>query len=226
MKLKWYGHASFRITTANGTSIVTDPYTPETSGYQPVAEATDIVIRSSDNDLFHCRADLIPGDPTVINALDVARNGGQQTSHNITFLAIETMEMEDHPYHDPDLNAMYRFEVDGISIAHMGDIGNPLTDAQIEFLKDVDILLALTGDVPTIRLDDLKIVIDNAKPKYVVPMHFQTLTYRPRNIVWIDSFLKYFDPSDVDFAFDYEIELTKDSIPESTRVLLLDYVRR
>ena len=78
MKIKWYGHASFLITGDNGRRIITDPYTPETSGYMPIPDAPDIVIISSDNDPFHCRADLIPGKPTVINALELAQKGGQR----------------------------------------------------------------------------------------------------------------------------------------------------
>ncbi len=225
MKLKWYGHACFRITAADGTSIITDPYTPETSGYPPITETADMVIVSSDNDSFHCRYDLIPGEPVVINALELARSGGSREGMAITIRAIESMEMEDHPYHDPDLNGMYRFEVDGISIGHMGDIGNPLTAAQIEFFRDVDILLALAGDVPTILLDDLKTVIDQAAPKLVVPMHFRTLTYKPRNGLWIEAFLSYFEDDQIDFAFDYEVELSKANIPMQTRVLVLDYLR-
>jgi L-ascorbate metabolism protein UlaG (beta-lactamase superfamily) len=225
MKLKWYGQACFLITADNGLKIVTDPYTPETSGYVPVQEEADIVIRSSDNDSFHCRADLIPGDPIVITALDVARDGGSRTEKGIRFDAIEAMEALNHRYHDPDQNGMYRFTVDGVSIGHMGDVGNPLSDAQIEFFKDVDVLLALTGGHPVIELDDLKTVIDRARPKLVVPMHFQTLSYKPRNALWIESFLNYFPKEDVDFALHYEATITPDMLPSSTRVLLLDYVK-
>ena len=46
MKLKWYGHASFLITADDGRTIITDPYTPETSGYKPIADSPDIVIMS------------------------------------------------------------------------------------------------------------------------------------------------------------------------------------
>jgi L-ascorbate metabolism protein UlaG (beta-lactamase superfamily) len=226
VKLKWYGQACFLITADNGLKIVTDPYTPETSGYSPVTEEADMVIRSSDNDSFHCRADLIPGSPAVITALDLAREGGQRTEKGITFHAIEAMEALNHRYHDPDQNGMYRFTVDGVSIGHMGDVGNPLSDAQIEFFRDVDVLLALTGGHPTIELDDLKTVIDQAQPKLVVPMHFRTLSYKPRNIYWIEKFLDYFDEQqDVDFAFGYEATITPDRLPDKTRVLVLDYVR-
>lgn len=76
MKLKWYGHASFLVTGEKGVTLITDPYTPETSGYEPIPDSPDIVIVSSDNDSFHCRADLIPGSPAIINALQLAQNGG------------------------------------------------------------------------------------------------------------------------------------------------------
>jgi L-ascorbate metabolism protein UlaG (beta-lactamase superfamily) len=225
MKLKWYGQACFLITAGDGTTIVTDPYTPETSGYVPVTENANYVIRSSDNDSFHCRADLIPGSPVVITALDVAREGGEFASNGFRVQAIEAMEALNHRYHDPDQNGMYRFNVDGISIGHMGDVGNALSEEQINFFKGVDVLLTLAGGHPVIELDDLKTVIDGAKPRLIVPMHFRTLTYKPRNGFWIESFLQYFDDSDVDFAFDYETTITKDKLPDKSRVLVLDYVR-
>src|SRR5688572_31849192 len=133
MRLKWYGHASFLVTSDDGTSIITDPYTPETSGYPAVEDSPDIVIVSSDNDSFHCRADLIPGRPVVINALDVARSGQPRTEKGITVYGIQAMEALNHRYHDPDQNGMYRFAVDGVSIGHMGDIGNALDQAQLDF---------------------------------------------------------------------------------------------
>lgn len=47
---------------------------------------------------------------------------------------------------DPVENAMYRFELGGVSILHLGDLGNPLTGEQLARLRGrVDILLALTG---------------------------------------------------------------------------------
>lgn len=225
MKLKWYGHAAFRITASSGLSIITDPYTPEGVGYAPITESADLVIVSSDNDDAHCRHDLIPGSPAVVNALTVAQDGGSHEELGLTIQAIQAMEFIDHPEHEPDQNGMYRFTVDGIRIAHMGDVGNLLTERQTAFFQDVDVLLALAGGELTIALDDLKRLIDAVQPRIVVPMHFRTLTYKPRNTFWIESFLSYFDDAQVDFAFHYETELTKEALPDSTRVLVLDYVR-
>ncbi len=225
MKLKWYGHASFKVTADDGTVIITDPYTPETTGYPPFTEAADLVLMSSDNDRSHCRADLIPGSPTVIDALALAKNGGEATERGIHVRAIQSMEALNHKYHDPDLNGMYRFTVDGIDIGHMGDVGNPLDADQIAFFKGADVLLALTGGHPTIELDDLKTVIEQTGPKLVVPMHFQTLSYRPYNILWIESFLSYFDKSDTRLALSNEVSLSKADLASGPKVLVLDYTR-
>lgn len=221
MKIKWYGHASFLITADNGKRIITDPYTPETSGYKPISDASDIVIISSSNDTFHCRADLVPGTPTVVNALELAQTDGQRTEQGFAIQAIAAMEALDHQFHDPDQNGMYRFIVDGISIGHLGDVGNALSEEQLQFFSGVDILFALAGGHPTIRLDDLNTVIERTQPKLVIPMHFRTLTYKPRNSFWIQSFLNYFSPDDIDFACDVEISITKDDLPLKTRVMVL-----
>ena len=223
MNIKWYGHASFIITSDDGISVITDPYTPETSGYQPITDHPDIVVTSSINDSFHDRSDLIGGDPIVMNMLDVARDTGETSIKGIPFKSIESSEMYAHPEHEPDKCAMYRFDMNGISIGHMGDMGNPFTSEELEFFRDIDVFLVLASGIPTIELPDLKEAIDVIQPKLVIPMHFRTLRYKPRNMFWIQSFLDYFDDSDVDFQSNWEVELSKDDLPTSTRVLVLTH---
>jgi L-ascorbate metabolism protein UlaG (beta-lactamase superfamily) len=225
MKLQWLGHASFRITGADGVSIVTDPHNPETSGYAPYREPCDIVIMSSDNDLFHCNTQLVPGPHLTINALELARTGKPRVEHGVRFEAVEAMEAHDHPEHDPDQNGMYKISLDGLTIGHMGDMGNALSAAQIAFFRGVDVLLALTGGLPTIKLPDLRVAIEAIQPKLVVPMHFRTLTYKPRNTLWIESFLADFDPSIVDFACAHEVDITPGTLPAAMRILVIDYAR-
>lgn len=134
---------------------------------------------------------------------------------------MESMEALDHSSHDPDSNALYRFEVDGVHIGHMGDVGNPLSEEQLAFFEGVDVLLVLAGGHPTILLPDLKTVIDRVKPRLVVPMHFRTLRWKPMSQYWIATFLDMFDAADVDFAFATEVSLTPEALPSSTRVLVL-----
>lgn len=225
MNITWFGHAAFRLSDAKG-SVITDPYTPEGVGYAPITQSADLVVISSDDDDAHCRADLIPGAPEVCNALNVALDhGGVQTVAGREIRAVEAAEWEHHPRGVPGQNGMYRFEMDGMQIAHMGDVGNPLTEDQIAFFEDVDVLLALAGGYLTIELPDLMTMIHKAKPKLVIPMHFRTLTYRPRNTMWIESFLSHFDDRQVDFAFGAHAEIARSDLTPDTRVLVMDYVR-
>jgi L-ascorbate metabolism protein UlaG (beta-lactamase superfamily) len=224
MKLKWYGHASFRITSSAGASVITDPYDPRTSGYKPYIEPADVVVISSDNDSFHCNEHLVPGAHVTVNALELARGSKVRTEHGVVIRAIQAMEAERHRDYHPDQNGMYVLELDGLRVGHMGDVGNPFTLEQLEFFKGVDVLLALAGGFPTIELSDLKAVIDYARPKLVVPMHFRTLTYKPRSQLWIQTFLDLFDDAQVDFACASEVEIRAGNLPASTRVLVVDYV--
>lgn len=223
MKLIWYGHASFLITADDGTRIVTDPYTPQTAGYAPFSDEADLVIISSNNDSFHCRADLIPGKPTVINALALAQTQGQIVEHGIPIRAIEAMEALNHREHDPDQNGMYRFEIDGVHIGHMGDMGNALSPEQLKFFEGIDVLLALAGGHPTIELDDLMTLINHVSPKIIVPMHFRTLRYKPRNTYWIDTFMRYFEDADIDFPCVSEVTISPETLPQKTRVWILPH---
>ena len=226
MLIKWYGHAAFRLQPQSGPTVITDPYTPEGVGYPPIRDTADLVIISSDDDSAHCRADLISGTPLVQNALQIAQNGGTAEAAGITVTAIEAAEWDHHPEHEvPGQNGMYRFTLDGIKCAHMGDVGNPLTEAQQDFFQDVDVLFALAGGYLTIELPDLMEMIHRVKPKLVIPMHFRTLTYKPRNTMWIESFLAHFKDEHVDFTCNHEVDIMATDIPDTTRVLVMDYQR-
>ena len=224
-RIKWYGHAAFRIEAQDGTAVITDPYTPDLLGYAPIRDRADVVAISSTDDRAHCRADLIEGEPAVFDALAVARSGGTADVAGVEFQAIEAKEWVDHPEHDAGANAMYRWNTDGMAFAHMGDVGNPLAERQMAFLENVDVLFALAGGYLTIELPDLMDVIERTKPKLVVPMHFRTLTYKPRNTLWIESFLAGFDENAIDFACAYETSLERDDLPDATRVVVMDYAR-
>ena len=226
MEITWYGHASFGLTPASGPKTITDPYTPEGVGYAPISDSAELVLISSDDDDAHCRADLISGNPEVVNALQVAQSGGQTEASGVVITAIEAAEWDHHPDHEvPGQNGMYRWEMDGIKFAHMGDVGNPLSEAQQDFFQDTDVLFALAGGYLTILLPDLMEMVHRVKPKLIIPMHFRTLTYRPRNTMWIESFLSHFNDEDVDFACSNTVSLTSNDIPDRTRVLVMDYMR-
>jgi L-ascorbate metabolism protein UlaG (beta-lactamase superfamily) len=172
VRVHWYGHACFRLEGA-GASVVTDPYTPELAGLEPVTDPADVVVISSELDEAHANAAMIPGEPRILNALDAVEHP-VAVADGIVVEAVAAMEGFDRP-DDPKANALYRFELDGLAICHMGDVGNPLTESQLAPLRGrVDVLLALAGAKPTIALDDLDAAIEEIGPRIVIPMHYRT----------------------------------------------------
>ncbi|WP_308917738.1 MBL fold metallo-hydrolase [Jannaschia sp. LMIT008] len=225
MRLTWFGQAACKL-QGRDVGVITDPYTPDVLGYRAIEETADVVLTSSDDDDAHCRSDLIPGDPITCNTLDIAGEGqGEAVVGPLRVRAIAAEEWEHHPRGTANQNAMYRFEIDGIRIGHMGDVGNALNAAQTDFLRDLDVLLALAGGPPTIALPDLMRAIHVTAPRIVVPIHFRTLAYRPANILWIGDFLRHFNEGDVDFAFGPHADIDPHALPDRTRVLVLDHLR-
>ncbi len=116
MKIKWLGHASFLITSDSGIKIITDPY--ETGGglsYGEIKESADIVTVSHDH-FDHNNVAAVPGNPQVVK--------GTAEVKGIEFKGIST-------YHDEakggqrGKNTILCFEVDGIRVCHLGDLGHP-----------------------------------------------------------------------------------------------------
>lgn len=172
MRITFYGHACFRL-EGSGLSVVTDPYTPEEAGLEPVPEPSDAVVMSSALDSAHSCWKQVPGSPKVVNALDavatpVTLGGGVEVR------GIPAMEGEDRP-DDPKANALYTLALDGVRVCHMGDVGNPLQEDQLAPLRGrVDVLLALAGQTRTIALPDLDRAIEEISPRVVIPMHYRT----------------------------------------------------
>ena len=73
MKIKWNGHASFTITTADGTVLVTDPYDPngydDALQYKAVSDRADGAVVSHDHADHNYVAGL-SGSPKVIRGTD------------------------------------------------------------------------------------------------------------------------------------------------------------
>src|SRR5258708_1198681 len=130
MNIAWLANAGFLIEGV-GLRIITDPYPPRTIGFATINEQADIVIRSSADDLGHCNAAMIPGDPMVVTATEIAPDGIDVRGLHISPIAAQESLIYKS---DPADNAMYRFTLDGIHVAHFGDLGNRLTESHLPAL--------------------------------------------------------------------------------------------
>ncbi|MBN1176453.1 MAG: MBL fold metallo-hydrolase, partial [Dehalococcoidales bacterium] len=122
MKIKWLGHAAFLITSDNGTKIITDPYeTSEGLKYGEITDSADIVTISHDHG-DHNNAAAVKGNPQVV------RDSAEAKGINIK--AIATAH-DDKGGSERGKNTVFCFQVDGVRVVHLGDLGHLLTDNQV-----------------------------------------------------------------------------------------------
>ena len=185
MKITFYAHASFRL-EGDGLTVITDPYTPARSQFDPINEPADIVLMSSDTDDFHSDPSHVQGNPEVVNTLILPPEGRTVKGLKVkSFPATEslTFDYQSEYGRDPDANALYHFTLGGLRFLHMGDIGTAVPQGHLDALKgQVDVLLALTGAHATIALDDLDDVIAQIGPRAVIPMHY----FSPKGVLKIE----------------------------------------
>ena len=237
MKVKWYAHACLRI-EGDGVSIITDPYTPQKSGFTPVTETAVVVVRSSDDDSAHANAAMIPGDPEVVTATHILHCEGEMlalpamvrldgkdiplslTRAGIRFAAIPAMESMLVKLVPRD-NAMYCFEVEGIRIVSFRRCGQSLEPWQLAQMGEVDVAIVPTGGPPTIELTDLHDALGVLRPAVTIPMHYELPGCKFPTMADVREFTQRYPRECVRWADTPEIELEKSSLPAEPEVWVL-----
>ncbi len=215
MKIKWYGHASFLITSDSGTRIITDPYEPGAYdggiAYKPIEDSADVVTVSHDH-ADHNYVQGIQGSPVVV------KGPGTHGAAGLSFRGVAT-------YHDPSEgkergeNTMFVFTVDGVTVCHAGDLGHVLTPDQVRELGAIDVLLLPIGGVFTLGPQEATEVADLLKPKILIPMHFKT----PGcgfPIASVDEFLE--GKTSVERVDGSEITVARDRLPSPVHIVVLE----
>src|SRR3990172_464567 len=170
MKIKFLGHACFRIEAADGTAVITDPYEPGgfsgAIGYGKITEPADLVLISHDH-ADHNYAQGVPGNPKVL------KGGGPQTIKGIEVRWVKA-------FHDANQGAQRGtvsipiLTVDGVRVCHCGDLGHVLERREVSALGPVEVLLVPVGGLYTIDAKEATTLVERIKPRVMIPMHFKT----------------------------------------------------
>ncbi len=186
MQITWFGQSTFKLQGKSGAdivSIITDPFKPEKLGLKLPRLEADILTISHDHD-DHNNIDAVKGDPFLV------RGPGEYEVKGVYIDGI-------HSWHDASKgaergdNIIYRFELEDISIAHLGDLGHELDDKQLERLEGTDILLIPVGGTYTIDAQVAVKVINQIEPRIVIPMHYQIPGLKlPKPLGTLEQFLK------------------------------------
>ena len=211
MKVKWLGHASFLITSDNGTRIITDPY--KSGGdlrYGEVKGPADIVTVSHEH-RDHNYTVTVEGNPQILRGAKVNEFKG------IKFVGVATAHDEKQGK-ERGPNTIFCFEVDSVRVCHLGDLGHKLSEKDIAEIGRVDVLITPVGGLWAIDAKVATEVGQQLKAKVIIPMHFRNARC-DFPVATIDDFLT--GKKNVVMSDSTEIELKAGKLPVETKIIVL-----
>jgi L-ascorbate metabolism protein UlaG (beta-lactamase superfamily) len=171
VKLKWLGHASFRIKTGSHT-LYLDPFAGEYD------EPADLILSTHDH-YDHNQVDKVSRKP----GCQVFQG---PTNEDLGWVKVKSVPAYNvgKEFHPKGTGVGYLITAEGKTIYHAGD-----TDV-IPEMKDlkgkVDVALLPVGGKYTMNLEEAGKAVEVIQPKKVVPMHYNSISgvasYRPEEI--------------------------------------------
>lgn len=179
MKLIWHGHSCFELITSDG-SVVFDPYSPgSVRGLKlPKLHADAVICSHGHGDHNYAAGVLLTGEQPRFSVRQLKT------------------------YHDGKKGALRGdnlcsvIDAEGLSIAHLGDLGHVLTPEQAEWFGHIDLLMIPVGGYYTICANQAKEVAQQIDADIIVPMHYsdeKAKTGLPE-VAPVDDFLRLWEP--------------------------------
>ncbi|MGE5553454.1 MAG: MBL fold metallo-hydrolase [Betaproteobacteria bacterium] len=184
MEIQWYGHSCFRLVNQAGFTIVTDPF-DQSVGY-PSPTVTANLVTISHNHLDHNAYRIVQGSPKVADRPGTVAATQLAPGVSVQGVASFHDELEGRRRGS---NVIFVFELDGVRVAHLGDLGHPLNAQQVAAIVPVDVLLVPVGGTYTIDAQGAYDVCQGLAPKIAIPMHYKTEVCR-LDIGPVEPFLK------------------------------------
>lgn len=165
MRITYIGHACFKITAKDGSCVITDPYDASVGLSMPRLDANLVTISHGHHD--HDCSDMLVGSPRI------ARGGEPALCTGVSSLGV-------HSWHDEVQGAsrgenwIRIFLSEGLKVVHMGDQGCMPDEAAMEAISDADVMMIPVGGYYTVNAEGAQEIIDRARPRCIIPMHFRT----------------------------------------------------
>ena len=211
MEIIWYGLSCFRLAERGLASIVTDPYDHRATGYEALKLKADIVTISHD----------APGhnfEAGVKGKTHVLTGPGEYEIGGVFITGVQTNGMKRTS--DEPRNTLYVFDYDGLTVAHLGDLRRVPTQTEVEALGNVQVALVPVGGGGGLSATKAVEVVSLLEPGIVIPMHYN-IPGSTLKLGLVSKFLKEMGVSSVESL--PSLKITAGSIPDETRVVLLNH---
>ncbi|HRY63117.1 MAG TPA: MBL fold metallo-hydrolase [Patescibacteria group bacterium] len=218
MQIQWLGQSCFKIQVKSSlgeTTIVTDPFS-EGYGLKLPRLTADIVTVSHDHK-DHSDLSKIKG-ATENQTPFIVKGPGEYEIKNVFVRGLPASH-DDESGKKLGSNIIYLIRAEGITIVHLGDLGQKeLTPQQLEYIEETDILLIPVGGKYTINGAEAATLVSQIEPRIVIPMHYKIPGLNV-DIETADKFVKEMGNHKEEMD---KLKISKKDLPqEDTKLILL-----
>ena len=215
MDITSLGLSSFRL-RGKAATVVTDPYNSTAVGLKFPKNIEADVVTISHTHPDHNEVGAVGGNPFIITG------PGEYEIKGVSIIGVTSYhDDKDGSLRGP--NTIYRIEMDGLVVAHLGDLGHVLSSAQVEQLDGIDILIIPVGGVYSLDAVHASQVISDIEPRVVIPMHYGRPELNPKvfgELAPVAAFLKQVGKESVVPV--PKLTMTKDKLPLQLEVVILE----
>jgi L-ascorbate metabolism protein UlaG (beta-lactamase superfamily) len=207
VEITWYGRACFRL-KGKRASVITDPCPPKT-GFVAGKHDVDLLTISHDHpDHAYTRS--------ITAGLTLTRPGEYEFADLLVTGVQSWHDTENGGERGP--NVIFSFEVDGVHVCHLGDLGHLLHEEQLHEIGPIDVLLVPAGGNFTISPAEAAEVVAQLEPKVVIPMHY-AVDGGSKDLLGPETFLHELATEPIRLP---KASLTPSTLPEESQVVLLE----
>lgn len=192
MEITYLGDSGFKIKNKSGLVI----------GMDLIESDLADVVTVSQRDEEDGKVVKVVTTPVNRQETFVIDREGEYEIAGVQFTAMKTSS---------EKNLVMAIVMDGLHIVHLGSLGVKLTDAQIEKLGSVDVMMIPIGEKNTFGVDEAIDLIKEVQPSYVIPML----------LTGLDEFLEKNKYPLVGETV-HKIKIDEGSLPDDTQILLMN----
>jgi L-ascorbate metabolism protein UlaG (beta-lactamase superfamily) len=216
MQISWLGHSCFLLISDKGTRIVTDPFDARAYAgqlrYKPIDVAADVVTISHMSHGDHNFADAVKGHKLM------KTKAKETTFEDVRIFGVASHHDRSHGAERGE-NTIFVFNIDDIAVAHLGDLGHVIGEAQTRAMGPIDVVLCPVGGTYTIDANEADETIAKLYPKIVIPMHYKT----PHCSFPIDGIETFTVGRPNVKKMPWFVTIDKATLPKETEIWVMDY---
>ena len=204
MQISWNGLACFEIVTKTPVGevvIATDPYDPSTGLRTRAMEAQLITVSGKGSD----NVASVGNHPFVVNM------PGEYEVHGAFVFASSAPTKAGG-------NLICRIESEDMVIAHLGSLDRLLTDAELDQLKNVDILMIPVGGGRVLDGKKAVEVVAQIEPRVIIPMTYAVEGLKEK-LDAVEPFVKALGAGRKEETGKYKV--SKKDLPEEDTLLVI-----